>query len=143
LLSPLLAGRNATKGCLEAPLPLANGSDSSGAFSLAFRDLKHGIAVGGDYRKPDEPSGTAAWTVDGGRHRTAAHGPPRGYRSAVAWSPEAKAWVAAGTNGSDISHDDGKTWQPLDDGNWNALSLPYVVGPTGRIGKLRLGALKP
>lgn len=142
LLSPLLAGSNATKGCLEASLPLASGSDSSGAFSLAFRDLKHGLAVGGDYKKPDEPSGTAAWTVDGGRHWTAASQPPRGYRSAVAWSSDAKAWIAAGTNGSDISHDDGKTWQPLDDGNWNALSLPYVVGPKGRIGKLRLGVLK-
>ena len=24
---------------------------------------------------------------------------------------------------------------------WNALSLPFVVGPHGRIGKLRAGAL--
>jgi photosystem II stability/assembly factor-like uncharacterized protein len=143
LLSPLLAGRNTTKGCLEASLPLASGSDSSGAFSLAFRDLKHGLAVGGDYKKPGEPSGTAAWTQDGGKHWTAASQPPRGYRSAVAWYPAAKAWIAAGTNGSDISHDDGKTWQVFDNGDWNALSLPYVVGPKGRIGRLRSGALKP
>ena len=33
----------------------------------------------------------------------------------------------------------GKTWQSLDDGNWNALSLPWIVGPKGRIAKL--GAL--
>jgi photosystem II stability/assembly factor-like uncharacterized protein len=143
LLSPLLAGRNKTKGCLDATLPLASGSDSSGAFSLAFRDQKHGLAVGGDYKKPDEPSGTAAWTVDGGRHWTAASLPPRGYRSAVAWYPAARAWIAAGTNGSDISHDDGKTWHAFDRNDWNALSLPYVVGPKGRIGKLRPGALKP
>ena len=28
---------------------------------------------------------------------------------------------------SDISRDDGKTWQPLNDGNWNALSMPFIV----------------
>ena len=31
---------------------------------------------------------------------------------------------------------DGKTWTRLDDGNWNALSLPFVVGPEGRIARL-------
>ena len=120
------------------PVPLAGGNDSSGVFSLAFRDLKNGIAVGGDYKKPAEPSGTAAWTSDGGLHWTVATKPPHGYRSSVAWSAEIKAWVAAGTNGSDISRDSGKTWNPLDDGNWNALSLPFAVGPDGRIGKLTL-----
>ena len=62
--------------------------------------------------------------------------PPHGYRSAVQWSDVAQAWIAAGTNGSDISRDDGHTWQPLDNGNWNALSLPFVVGPDGRIGRM-------
>jgi photosystem II stability/assembly factor-like uncharacterized protein len=143
LISPLLAFRDISKGCREASVPLAGGTDSSGVFSLTFRDLKRGLAVGGDYTKPNEGSGTAAWTADGGRHWTAASKPPHGYRSSVAWFAEAKAWVAAGTNGSDISRDDGKTWRPLDDGNWNALSLPYVVGPSGRIGKLRPGVVKP
>jgi hypothetical protein len=36
---------------------------------------------------------------------------------------------------------DGYSWQPLDNGNWNALSLPFVVGPHGRIGKLNAEAL--
>lgn len=121
-------------------VPLASG-DTSGVFSLAFRDTKYGIAVGGDYQKPDESSGTAAWTADGGKTWVAAERPPHGYRSAVAWDDEAKAWIAVGTNGSDISYDDGKTWAPLDNGNWNALSLPWVVGPQGRIAKLDPGKL--
>jgi hypothetical protein len=122
-------------------VPLATGTDSSGVFSLAFRDGSHGIAVGGDYTKSNESAGTAAWSQDGGQHWTAANRPPHGYRSAVAWDSDAKAWIAAGTNGSDISYDDGKTWVPLDDGNWNALSLPWVVGPNGRIAKLDPGKL--
>lgn len=120
----------------SAEAPIAHANASSGIFSLAFRDEKSGIAVGGDYTKPNDSAGTAAWTADGGEHWTAAENPPHGYRSAVAWDADAKAWIAAGTNGSDISYDDGKTWTPLDNGNWNALSLPWVVGPDGRIAKL-------
>jgi photosystem II stability/assembly factor-like uncharacterized protein len=125
----------------RVPAPLAGGTTSSGVFSIAFRDEKSGIAVGGDYAKPRESAGTAACTTDGGRHWTAAKKPPHGYRSAVAWDSDAKAWVAVGTNGSDISYDDGKTWTPLDNGNWNALSLPWVVGPQGRIAKPDAGKL--
>jgi hypothetical protein len=122
--------------------PLAHGNDSSGVFSVGFRDLNVGIAVGGDYTKPNETAGTAAWSTDGGKTWTAAAKPPHGFRSAVAWDADLKAWIAVGTNGSDISWDDGKTWQPLDDGNWNALSLPWVVGPGGLVAKLDAGKVK-
>jgi BNR/Asp-box repeat len=120
----------------SAETPLASGNDSSGVFSLAFRDQQHGVAVGGDYRQPNGATGNAAYSTDGGQHWSAAGKPPHGYRSAVAWDATHQAWITAGSNGSDISYDDGKTWQWLDSGNWNALSLPWVVGPHGQIGKL-------
>jgi len=106
----------------------------------------HGVAVGGDYLKPEDPTGTAAYSTDGGQHWQAAQTPPHGYRSSVAYDAQYKTWITVGPNGTDISTDDGKTWQPLKpsgydppdaDKNWNALSLPFVVGPHGRIGKLR------
>jgi photosystem II stability/assembly factor-like uncharacterized protein len=121
---------------LSADAPLTSGNDSSGVFSLAFRDPLHGVAVGGDYGKPQDTAGTAAYTSDGGEHWSAASKLPHGYRSAVAWDAKDRAWITAGTNGTDISYDDGKTWQWLDSGNWNALSLPFVAGPHGQIGKL-------
>ena len=134
-------------------VPVGGRTESSGIFSLAFRQEPHvatrgtdyitGIAVGGDYLQPDASSSTAAFTVDSGRHWTAASKPPHGYRSAVQWSEPLKLWITVGTNGSDISHDDGRTWQPLDNGNWNALSLPFVVGPNGRIARLNPGAISP
>ncbi len=136
LLSPLLAFLDLGKNCLGVPLPLTSGNDSSGAFSVYFRDTKHGVVVGGDYKKPQESRGTTAWTSDGGRHWTAASKPPHGYRSATSWDPVSNVWIAVGTNGADTSADDGRTWKPIDNGNWNAISLPFVVGPNGRIGKL-------
>lgn len=136
LLSPLLAYRDRSRSCLEVALPLAGGSESSGAFSLAFRDLTHGVVVGGNYKLPNDPNGTAVWTADGGRHWTASTRLPHGYRSAVAFDAGARVWIAVGTNGSDVSDDDGQNWKPIDDGQWNSVSLPYAVGPNGRIARL-------
>jgi photosystem II stability/assembly factor-like uncharacterized protein len=139
--------------------PILHGTDSSGIFSLAYRQdlfkLKKAsacdcgdtdarfalVAVGGDYSKPNDSTGAAASSADGGEHWIAATIQPHGYRSSVQWSEAFKLWITVGTNGSDISRDDGKTWQPLDDGNWNALSLPFVVGPNGRIARLNPAAL--
>jgi photosystem II stability/assembly factor-like uncharacterized protein len=135
-LHPLRNCSNTGADWDSAQTPLASGNDSSGVFSVAFRDQMHGIAVGGDYRKPEEASGTAAYTSDGGGHWSAARTLPHGYRSAVAWDTKDQAWITVGSNGSDISYDDGETWQWLDGGNWNALSLPWAVGPNGQIGKL-------
>jgi hypothetical protein len=139
----------------SSPIPLRSGTESSGAFSVAYRypltigicpdcgfnENSRFIAVGGDYTKPKDSSGTAAWSSDGGEHWTASTTPPFGYRSAVQWSEELHGWITVGTNGSDISRDDGKTWQPLDKGNWNALSLPFVLGPNGRIARFNRVAI--
>ncbi len=126
-------------------LDLASG-ETAGGFSLASgiagSDLVI-MAVGGDYKAPDQIRGTAAYRI-GGRWR-ASDTPPHGYRSAVAYYAPAKAWITVGPNGTDISTDDGRNWRALKptasdrpdaDKNWNALSLPFVAGPNGRIGKL-------
>jgi photosystem II stability/assembly factor-like uncharacterized protein len=126
--------------------PLASKGSSAGIFSLHFISATKGIAVGGDYQKPNGATGTAAYTKDGGGTWAAAQTLPHGYRSSVAYDATEKLWITVGPNGTDISTDDGKNWQPLKpsgydpadaDKNWNALSLPFVVGPNGRIGKLR------
>ena len=59
-----------------AKTPIRHDSASAGIFSLAFSDALHGIAVGGDYMKPDESAGTIAITVDGGKTWTRS-GDPR------------------------------------------------------------------
>jgi hypothetical protein len=143
------------------PVPMAKGSESAGAFSIGervqfpankpapdFSDLRlYEVIVGGNYSKPDETVGTAAYHSQGGISWLPAQTPPHGYRSAVAYDQATRTWITVGPNGTDVSTDDGKNWRavhpdaalheaPDADRNWNALSLPFVVGPKGRIGKL-------
>jgi hypothetical protein len=110
------------------------------------------VAVGGDYEKTDKSSETAAFSTDGGQHWKSSTTPPHGFRSAVAYDAPTKTWITVGPNGTDISTDDGRNWRalrptptdsPNADRDWNALSLPFVVGPHGRIGKFRPEALIP
>jgi hypothetical protein len=148
-------------------LPLARGSSSAGAFAVAAKNATTTyfplrlMIVGGDYMKPDVSSGNTAFlsSKDGARVPFSSYftvitpvTPPHGFRSAVAYDAPTNTWVTVGPNGTDISTDDGLNWRALKpaptdapdaDKNWNALSLPFVVGPKGRIGKLRTEALKP
>lgn len=146
-LSPLLITGVSSDPCRKVPVPIQGGTESSGIFSVFFKDLKHGVAVGGDYTRPEDATHIAASTTNTGIDWTASKIQPHGYRSAVAYDEALKAWITVGPNGTDVSTDDGKNWQavrpdpvlheqPDADRNWNALSLPYVVGPKGRIGKL-------
>jgi photosystem II stability/assembly factor-like uncharacterized protein len=143
-------------------IPIGKSSDSSGVFSFARNQYLPRfdpqtmviVAVGGDYTKPDDSFATAAYSNDQGDSWDAAQTPPHGFRSAVAYDADAKTWITVGPNGTDISTDDGRNWRALHpdaalheapdaDRNWNALSLPFVVGRHGRIGKLNPKALGP
>jgi hypothetical protein len=138
-------------------LPVNRTSVSSGGFSIGMAESGEQtirVVVGGDYNHPDRRDGTA-WYC-GCKHDRCGYQPPttlpHGFRSAVAYDAPTKTWITVGPNGTDISTDDGRNWRPLHptnndapdaDQHWNALSLPYVVGPHGRIGILNPSALQP
>jgi photosystem II stability/assembly factor-like uncharacterized protein len=135
-------------------VPIAGGKPSAGIFSIKGRNSFHVVAVGGDYQKPGDADHTAAYTLNGGKTWHAAQTMPYGYRSSVAYYDATKTWITVGPNGTDISIDDGRNWRAVHpnpalheaadaDRNWNALSLPFVVGPHGRIGKLDSQTLAP
>ena len=140
----------------EIKLPMSS-SVTAGAISVAARrvspDRVDLMVVGGD--SANEAVGTAVFVKHGGPslnlkklvagRATAAEQQPGGYRSAVAYDAGANSWITVGPNGTDVSGDDGRSWtklsptvtEPADaDRNWHALSLPFVVGPNGRIGRL-------
>ncbi len=126
-----------------AATPIRHDGAGAGIFSVAFSDPLHGVAIGGDYTKASDPQENIATTVDGGLTWTAPAGPPpAGFRSAVAYLPDKKMWIATGTSGSDISLDGGASWKRFDTTGYNALGFissgaGWTVGPGGRIARFQ------
>ena len=117
--------------------PILAGLASAGIFSAHFKDSRNGMIVGGDYSKPNEVGKTVALTNDGGQTwKLMSSNLP--FRSGVFFVKG--KWIAVGTSGSDISSDNGASWQKLDSENYNAVSFTksgvgWAAGPKGRIAK--------
>jgi photosystem II stability/assembly factor-like uncharacterized protein len=124
-----------------AQTPITAGNASSGIFSIAFKDAKTGVIVGGGYKKENESGNNVATTSDGGATWTLAKGPrPSGFRSAVVYVPGTRGpmLVAVGPSGSDYSGDNGASWVSIDSTGYHAVtfagSTGWGVGEGGRIG---------
>ncbi len=130
--------------------PIRAGNGSSGIFSLAFYNAEHGIAIGGDYMKPEQNGHTVALTTDGGRTWKLPKGSkPGGYRSAVAYigGSQGTKLVAVGPTGTDLSGDGGESWVKLSDLGYHAVVFSgvgagWAVGENGRIAWFDSGRLK-
>ncbi len=121
--------------------PIKSGR-SAGIFSIAFRDTKHGVVVGGDYSKESEAVDNLAITSDGGLSWRLVKG-LSGFRSVVAFVPGSKTVVAVGPSGADFSTDDGQTWQRIDGPGFDTLSFAskesaWASGARGSIARLSL-----
>jgi photosystem II stability/assembly factor-like uncharacterized protein len=117
---------------------------AAGIFSIAFRDAKHGVIVGGDYTKEREAVDNVAVTQDGGATWSLIKGPgPNGYRSCVAYVPRTigPVLIAVGPSGSDYSLDQGKSWKSISAEGYHSASFAgpanagWAVGEGGRIAK--------
>jgi len=134
--------RGQTWSVSETPMHPVNAS--SGIFSLAFRDRKHGLAVGGDYAHPDGPSlPKALATSDGGKTWREAGAATR-YLSSVVFKPGTKRAIAAGSKGIQSGLD----WRQVSDFNVNALAYPphgpgWAVGPGGAVYRERVAIQGP
>ena len=125
-----------------AETPLVAGA-SAGIFSVAFRDAKHGVVVGGDYTKEKDAVNNLAVTNDGGITWTLSKG-LSGFRSVVAYAPGMKtpALVVVGPSGADYSVDDGRTWIQLAGPGFDTLSfvrnqpVGWAAGARGSLGRL-------
>lgn len=124
-------------------LPLQHGGSAQGAFSIAFRDRglspAHGVVVGGDYEKPHDSDGTAAWTVDGGVTWHAVAGGAGGYRSAVVWLDERHV-LAVGSHGASLSLDGGRSFRSFGELGFHSLAVGgdgavFACGSDGRLSR--------
>jgi photosystem II stability/assembly factor-like uncharacterized protein len=125
--------------------PMIAGQPSYGIFSIAFKDARSGIIVGGDYRRVEVATDNIAATTDGGRTwRLIRDSGIGGFRSCVAYLPGSKGMslIATGPAGTDYSHDGGLHWAKYDAQGFHVLSLArsksagWAAGSGGRIARL-------
>lgn len=134
---------NSGKSWTVADTPIVRGSDSTGIFSITFRDALHGIIAGGDYKQPNKDGSNLAFTDDGGRTWKLASISPQWYFSAVAFSTSSivvnSGILALGSAHAAYTHSlIDKSWARTWNLNLNAISLSpdgtaYAVGPKGLI----------
>jgi len=100
---------------------------------VGLRRPRRGIAVGGDYRKEEDPGDNIAMSDDGGATwATPGAARLRSFRSGVAFVPgtDGRLVVAVGPAGTDWSADGGRSWTPLSGIGFHAVG----VDPGGRVG---------
>jgi photosystem II stability/assembly factor-like uncharacterized protein len=138
--SRVLRSSDGGKTWALATTPLASGP-SSGIFSIAFSDPKHGLVVGGDYKVESGAIDNAARTTDGGATWTPIKG-LSGFRSVVAYLPSnGQRVIAVGPTGSDYSADGGTTWKPVAGAGYHTFSVArngkvgFGAGEKGAVGR--------
>lgn len=95
-----------------ADTPLLS-AEAGGIFSLAFRDRRRGLAVGGDFTTTGPAERALAITRDGGTtwRLVPAEDAPEFYRSGSAWvRGRPRTAIVVGPTGSDISVNGGERW---------------------------------
>ncbi len=121
-------------------LPLVQGAESTGAFSVAARG-KHLVVTGGDFARETETRGTCALSADGGRTWTLPARPPRGYRSCVIYLGD-NTLLSCGPSGVDRTRDGGRHWEPVAAEGFHVATRAgkgrtvYLAGSGGRVARL-------
>ena len=120
-------------------------SNTQGIFSIAFATEKHAVAVGGNYRLPDQPVSSDAMTEDGGITwaKPSSNDRTGGFRSCVTvWHKGREiVLVAVGPNGTDISTDLGKNWRPVSKDGFHVVNFTddgkagWAAGSQGRVAR--------
>ena len=122
-------------------LPIMQGSSSTGANSIAVKDHKTMIVVGGDFNSKEDTTRNCIITNDGGNTWTFPAVSPKGYRSCVEYLSKNK-WITCGLNGIDLSLDDGKNWKAISSESFHVVrkakkgKTVYFAGNNGKIAKL-------
>ncbi len=122
-------------------LPIIQGKETTGANSIAIKNKKVMIVVGGDFTKPDSKDSNCIVSKDAGKTWGFPHITPRGYRSCVEYLGK-NNWITCGLTGVDITDDDGYTWKSISGQSFNVCRKAkdgrsfFLAGGKGVIGKL-------
>ena len=140
--SRILISDNGGNDWIAATVPMQRNS-SAGIFSICFANPNDGVAVGGDYKQPDNKTNNYAVTHDGGKTWSVPPQPqpPSGFRSCVElWINGGElSFVSVGPNGTDLSNDLGKHWRRVSNEGFHAIDFTpdgkrgWATGGDGRV----------
>jgi photosystem II stability/assembly factor-like uncharacterized protein len=121
-------------------LPIIQGMESTGANSIAVKNKKCLMIVGGDFNQKDSANQNCFFTTDGGKKWKSPLIGPGGYRSCVEYLGK-EHWIACGLNGVDWTIDGGNTFVPISKTGFHVCrkakkgNAVFFAGGNGKIGK--------
>jgi photosystem II stability/assembly factor-like uncharacterized protein len=121
-----------------SPTPLTGG-EMAGLVGMQFFSEKVGMVVSATYKQKEQPKQNVAITRDGGQTwQAVAPVEPSGLKEAIALLPDDRL-LLVGPSGSNLSADQGQTWQQLDTDGFHSVGcvkgVCYAVGDKGKVGK--------
>ncbi len=120
-------------------IPIIQGKESTGANSVAVKNKRTWIIVGGDFTKADSTFKNCFITKDGGKTWMAPAIAPHGYRSCVEYLRK-KSWISCGLNGVDYSTDEGRIWTWISKESFHVVRKAkdgksvFLAGTNGKVG---------
>ena len=120
-------------------LPIIQGKESTGANSIAYKNKKMFIVVGGDFNKKNDREKNCFITYNAGKSWSAPVVLPSGYRSCIEFIKQ-NTWITCGLNGIDISLNDGKEFKQISTEGFHVCrksptgNIVYFAGSNGRVG---------
>ncbi|WNW02271.1 oxidoreductase [Tenacibaculum sp. HL-MS23] len=106
--------------------PIIQGNGPQGIYSIDFYDELNGIAIGGNYAKPNDNCANKAITSDGGKTWTlVADNQNPNYKSCVQYVPDTngKEIFAVGKTGISFSNDGGHTWTEVSSDSYYTIKF--------------------
>jgi hypothetical protein len=131
------------KNNIKFDLPILQGKESTGANSIAFKNSKNFVVVGGDFSSKDSTNKNCYITKDGGRSWQIPQKYPSGYRSCIEYF-YGNIWITCGLNGVDISIDNGFHFNQIAKESFHVCRIVklgktvYFAGSNGKIGKYNI-----
>ena len=135
-----LIGREGKKS-KAVTVPVLQGKETAGTFSMATDKQKAFYCIGGDYKVPRDYFDNYYYSTDAGnKWGSPSVGPPFGYRSCIRIIKD-KTLIACGPTGVDYAENGHKEWKKASLESFNVCMVSknkqvFFAGEKGKIGKL-------
>lgn len=123
-------------------IPVVQGKETTGTFSMATDKKNNIYCIGGDYKNPKSDTGNYTYTTNAVvTWQSASQSPPSGYKSCIRIINN-KTLVACGTTGVGFAPNGSDNWKNISAEGFNVCMVSkgkqvFFAGEKGKIGKLK------